>query len=272
MAVYDEIGIGYDATRRADPYITSRIIHYLDIDDEALYLDAGCGTGNYTVAIASQSKAVFFGIDESEQMIGTARKKSNAIHWAVGDVCSLPFEDNTFSGALCILAIHHFKDLNGAFSEVFRVLSRGWLVIFTSDKRQMEGYWLNEYFPEMMRNSTAKMPGITEVTLALQAAGFAGIVTEPYDVKPDLQDRFLYCGKHRPSMYFDPMIRRGSSGFARFADADEVAKGLERMSRDIASGRIDEVIESYGNDNGDYAFVVAEKARIPGEDRAIRDS
>lgn len=31
------------------------------------------------------------------------------------------------------------------------------------------------------------------------------------------------------------------------------------LSRDIANGRIDEVMASYRNDYGDYAFVVAEK-------------
>jgi ubiquinone/menaquinone biosynthesis C-methylase UbiE len=262
MAVYDEIGIGYDGTRKADPYITSRIIHYLDIDDEGLYLDVACGTGNYTVAIAARTRAAFHGIDVSEHMLGIARKKSREIQWSVGDVSSLPYRDDTFSGAMCILAIHHFKDLDGALREVFRVLSHGRLVIFTSDKKQMEGYWLNEYFPETMRKSTANMPGIEEVSLSLEAAGFEHIVTELYDVKPDLQDWFMYCGKHNPRMYFDPAIRMGSSGFASFGDEDEVERGLESLSRDIASGRINEVIESYRNENGDYAFIVADKSHV----------
>jgi ubiquinone/menaquinone biosynthesis C-methylase UbiE len=259
MAVYDEIGTGYDATRKADPYITSRVIHYLDVDDEGPYLDAACGTGNYTIAIASRTGAAFHGIDESEHMIGTARNKSQSIQWSIGDVGSLPYEDNAFSGAICILAIHHFRDLYGAFEQLFRVLSRGRLVIFTSDKKQMEGYWLNEYFPEMMRRSTAIMPGIEEVSLALETTGFENIVTEKYDVRPDLQDWFLYCGKHEPRMYFDPVIRKGSSAFASFAKRDEVERGLTRLSRDIEGGRINEVIESYRNEDGDYLFLAAEK-------------
>jgi hypothetical protein len=36
-------------------------------------------------------------------------------------------------------------------------------------------------------------------------------------------------------------------------------RGLERLSQDIATGRIAEVIESYRNDNGDYLFIAAEK-------------
>ena len=267
MADYDEIGIGYDQTRRADPHIVSRIVHHLDIRDEGLYLDVACGTGNYTVAAAGLTGAAFCGIDVSEHMIGTARKKSREIQWSVGDVCAMPYRDSTFSGALCILAVHHFEDLDGALNEVFRVMDRGRLVIFTSDRQQMEGYWLNEYCPETMCRSTANMPDIAEVSHSLARAGFENIVTELYEVQPDLQDWFMYCGKHRPEMYLDPTIRKGSSGFAKFADRDEVTRGLERLSRDIESGRIDEVIASYDNDHGDYAFLVAEKAELKGEGR-----
>jgi ubiquinone/menaquinone biosynthesis C-methylase UbiE len=259
MAKYDEIGTGYDDTRKADPYIASRIIHYLDVEDGDLCLDVACGTGNYTVAVASQTNAAFCGIDESKYMIEIARNKSPSIQWTIGDVNSMPFKDGHFYRAMCVLAIHHFKDLERALNEVFRVLSRGRFVIFTSDKKQMEGYWLNEYFPEMMRASTAKMPDIEEVSLALKTAGFEDIVTEIYEVKTDLQDWFLYCGKHRPEMYLNPDIRKGSSGFAIFANRGEVEKGLERLSVDIESGMIKEIIESYRNDNGDYLFIAAEK-------------
>ena len=259
MAKYDEIGVGYDDTRKADPYIASRIIHHLDVRDQGPYLDVACGTGNYTIEIAAKTNASFEGIDQSEHMIDIARSKDSSISWSVCDAESLPFEDGRFSGATCILAIHHFNDLERAMSEVYRVLSRGRLVIFTAGRKQMEGYWLNEYFPEMMRASTAYMPDIEEVSHALRAAGFEDIVMETYEVKPDLQDWFLYCGKHRPEMYLDPNIRKGASGFALFANRDEVERGLERLSSDIESGRITEVIESYRNDDGDYLFISTEK-------------
>ena len=109
------------------------------------------------------------------------------------------------------------------------------------------------------------MPNIAEVRLALESAGFERIITELYDVKPDLQDWFMYCGKHKPEVYFDPVIRKGSSGFASFSNRDEVERGLERLSRDMASGRINEMMASYRNNYGDYALVVAEKVGIRGE-------
>lgn len=259
MAIYDEIGTEYDYTRKSDPYITSRLFELLKVNDEGLYLDAGCGTGNYTVALASLTKAAFYGIDESRRMIETARKKSQGIHWSIGDITSMPYEDNKFSGAVCVLAIHHFKNLAEASAQIFRVLSHGRLVIFTSDKKQMEGYWLNEYFPKTMEASTTVMPGIDEVVHVLQTAGFKNILTEKYFVRPDLQDWFMYCGKHNPEMYLDPAIRKGSSGFAAFGDEGEVEAGLKRLSIDIQTGEIEQIIESYRNEDGDYLFMAGEK-------------
>ena len=50
--VYDRIGAGYDRTRRADSYIVERIAGHLSLQDNGMYLDVACGTGNYTGALA----------------------------------------------------------------------------------------------------------------------------------------------------------------------------------------------------------------------------
>ena len=41
---YDTIGVGYDVTRRADPYIAGRLAHHLAIGAESTYLDVACGS------------------------------------------------------------------------------------------------------------------------------------------------------------------------------------------------------------------------------------
>jgi len=51
MALYDRIGVGYDDTRQADPYLRSRLIHHLRPSPSGRYLDIGSGTGNYTFAM-----------------------------------------------------------------------------------------------------------------------------------------------------------------------------------------------------------------------------
>ena len=169
----------------------------------------------------------------------------------------MPFRDNSFDGAICTMALHHLASLLPVFRETFRVIARGRLVIFTATAEQMRGYWLNEYFPVAMSRSTTQMPSLDVVLDSLTGAGFTLECTEKYDVLPDLQDLFLYAGKERPEFYLDEEMRRGISTFSTLSDPEELAAGCQRLSRDVASGRINEVAESYRNDGGDYIFVVA---------------
>jgi ubiquinone/menaquinone biosynthesis C-methylase UbiE len=256
--LYDQIGTRYDATRRADPFLVTRLIEHLHLELPGTYLDMACGTGNYTVAVAQAGVRVH-GIDQSSRMIAAARQKSRVATWHIGNVEAVPFRDGAFSGVMCTLAIHHFKALQPAFQEAFRVLAQGRFVLFTSTAEQMRGYWLNAYFPAAMARSIVQMPGLQAIGQALRQSGFASMHTEPYEVQTDLQDLFLYSGKHRPEMYLDPHVRAGISTFAVLAEASEVEEGCRKLSQDMASGRIAEVIASYQQAQGDYLFVVAEK-------------
>jgi ubiquinone/menaquinone biosynthesis C-methylase UbiE len=258
--LYDRIGTSYDVTRRADPYLVERLRRHLDADPAGAYLDLACGTGNYTVAVAQTGLRVH-GIDRAPRMIGAAQAKSRAIAWHIGNVEALPFRDGLFSGVICTLAIHHFQALQPAFQEAFRVLAQGRVVLFTSTAEQMHGYWLNDYFPTAMARSIAQMPSRSAIVQALEQSGFATVYTEPYEVRRDLQDFFLYGGKHRPEMYLDPGVRAGISTFAALADPAEVEDGCWKLSQDIASGRIVEAIAGYQHAQGDYLFAVGEKER-----------
>lgn len=256
--LYDAIGIDYDLTRRPDPYITSRLAHHLAVHDQGTYLDVACGTGNYTTALAERS-GLWIGIDQSQRMIRAARQKSPHPTWCQADAAALPFGDGTFDGAICTLAIHHFRALTPAFSEAYRVMSGGRFVVFTTTPEQTRGYWLNEYFPSAMERSASVMPPLQDVTSALVEAGFQLSCTEPYEVQPDLQDFFLYSGKHRPEIYLSESVWRGISSFALYADSSEIKAGSERLRADIASGRIANVMEAYRHGQGDYLFVVTSK-------------
>lgn len=254
MALYDKIGSGYDITRKADPYITSRLLFHLHPVPGRRYLDLACGSGNYTIAL-KESRIDVCGIDISGQMLSLARQKDPSNNWVRGDAEVLPFPDNSFAGVTCILAIHHFKNLQRALKEAFRVVTER-MVIFTATAEQMESYWVNEYFPEAMRKSIEQMPSQKTVEEALKGAGFNQVIWEPYEIKNDLQDWFLYSGKHRPEMYLDPKTRLGISTFASLADADEIKKGCEILAADIGSGKIHQVMKSYASRIGDYMFVV----------------
>jgi len=258
MAIYEQIGKSYDLTRRADPEIVARLAVHLQIKSNSSYLDVGCGTGNYTLALAKYG-GIWHGLDQSKEMIDAATNKSNIVAWQVAEAESLPYPDGTFSGVLCTLAIHHFAALTPAFREIYRVLAAGRFVLFTATPKQMSKYWLVEYFPEAIHQSAEQMPSLEKVRYALDEAGFNSVNIEPYSISENLQDLFLYSGKYRPEIYLDENVRSGISTFALLASADEIAAGCQRLAADINTGRITEIVKKYENNHGDYLFVIADK-------------
>ena len=258
-AKYDHIGSDYNNTRQADPYLVSRLFDHLKPDPAGKYLDIGCGTGNYTIAI--QKKGVdFIGIDPSESMLEKARQRNRQITWKQGTAEKTELPAESVDGIIASLTIHHWENLNVAFAELFRVLKPGGrIVIFTSTPDQMQGYWLRHYFPRMLTESMVQMPSLESTVAAMESAGFTILHTEPYSVRSDLRDLFLYSGKYDPELYFKQEVRSGISSFSALANAEEVAAGLKQLRKDIDNRKVDQVMKSFENKGGDYLFVVGQK-------------
>ena len=258
MALYDRIGVGYDTTRQADPYLLSRLIHHLRPDSKGRYLDLGSGTGNYTIAM-HRAGVPICGLELSPTMLKRAKEKDPAVAWHNGSAEAIPFRSESFDGATCTFVHHHIADPIVAFRDVRRVLKpSARLVILNGTAEQLRHYWLNEYFPLALAKANAPYERFEAVEM-LKLAGFSIECEEKYEVRPDLKDMFLYCGKNRPEMYLDPAIRSGISTFADAPDAGEIERGVKRLADDIASGRIAGVMRSYAYDGGDYMFTVAVK-------------
>ena len=259
LPAYNEIGLDYNSFRCADEFLAMRLRHFLSPIENENYLDTGCGTGNYTCALASDEYK-FYGIDPSELMLKNARRRNCDVIWKNGYAENLPFEDGFFAGAIASLTIHHWKNLPKAFSEISRVLNeKGNFVLFTALPEQTANYWLVNYFPKMIQDSVEQLPSLSAIENALTAANLRIEKTENYFVRDDLQDHFLYCGKNRPELYLCEDIRGGISSFSSLANKDEVENGLEKLAFDIREGKISEIIENYENDKGDYIFIVIKK-------------
>ncbi len=257
--LYNSIGTGYNTTRRADAHIAERIYDHLAPEKKGLYLDIGCGTGNYTIAL-SEMGLNMFGVDPSEKMLQEATSRSNNISWLVGMAESLPLPHSMFDGIAGMLTIHHWTDLDTAFKELDRVLKRnGRIVFFTATPEQMTGYWLRHYFPKMMEKSGVQMPPLEKIAAAAAKAGLETAGTEKYFVSDDLQDSFLYIGKNNPELYFDEVVRNGISSFAALSNKDEVQAGLTQLRTDIDNGAFPAIKEQYENELGDYLFVTLQK-------------
>jgi SAM-dependent methyltransferase len=258
-AKYNKIGINYNQTRKADPYLTKQLLKHLNPNKNGLYLDIGCGTGNYTYALQDKGFK-FIGVDPSIEMLQKARAKNQNIKWQIGTAEKSDLPQQSIDGIVGTLTIHHWSNLARAFSELAYILKpKGKIVIFTSTPQQMKVYWLNHYFPKMLEDSMIQMPTYKAVEEAMTSARLKITSTETYNIKPDLQDQFLYCGKQNPELYFDESIRHGISSFSALAHKDEVENGLAALRNDIDSGKINEIIKSYQNNLGDYLYIIGEK-------------
>ena len=256
---YDIIGTDYNSTRKADPVIADRLYYLLNPDSDKLYLDIGCGTGNYTIALAERGLR-FYGVDPSEIMLKVARSGNQKIKWLLGSAEQIPASDNIFDGVIAILTVHHWADIKQSLKDIYRVLKKsGKIVFFTSTPEQMKGYWLNHYFPKMLRSSIIKMPSFDLLNDVSTSAGFEIISTEKYSIKDDLQDHFLYVGKNKPELYFIKKIREGISSFSVLGYEKEVAQGLLKLHSDIKNGAFEAIKIHYDNNLGDYLFITLEK-------------
>ena len=259
--LYDHIRLGYNSTRKADSFITERLFQLLAPRSNNLYLDIGCGTGNYTIALANKGLR-FYGLEPSEEMLSTARQKNDEINWLRGNAEKIPLIDNVFDGAIATLTIHHWVNLKKAFKEIARVVKPGGpVIIFTALPEQMQYFWLNYYFPMMLRNSITQMPGYYEIEAAALEADLSIKKTESYFIQDNLEDHFLYVGKNRPELYFNEYVRKGISSFAALANKDEVEAGLSSLAADLANNEFNTVKEIYESHLGDYIFITLQNKR-----------
>ena len=93
-------------------------------------LDAGCGTGVFTIDYLAAGAEVV-GLDISQPMLDTATRKAagypfQAVH---GDMERLPFADDSFDKAVSVTALEFVADGAGTLAELFRVTKPGGVVV-----------------------------------------------------------------------------------------------------------------------------------------------
>ena len=216
-AWYDRIGVDYARLRKPDRRIAATI-------DQALgpagtVLNVGAGAGSYEPA-GRQVTA----IEPSAEMIRQRGASTAAV--VQGRAESLPFADDSFDASMAILTIHHWTDQRKGLVEMRRV-TRGPIVLLTFDPAH-RGFWLADYFPQLLTLDDAQMPKMTDYERWL---GPVQISTVP--VPHDCTDGFLYAYWRRPAAYLDPRARAAMSSFWAL---DGITEGLSRLTRDLDTG------------------------------------
>ena len=114
-------------------------------------VDVGCGPGYLIAVIARTFPSLrITGSDISAEMLKSAAQNLSAqgygdrVSFKVGNVQSLPFEDNSIDFLISTLSLHHWSDPAKAFREVQRVLKPGGQCLIFDLRRDCRRafYWL----------------------------------------------------------------------------------------------------------------------------------
>jgi SAM-dependent methyltransferase len=140
---YDRIAEGYLA-RRGDER-PERDRPYLDrvtegLDGEARVLDLGCGAGIPVAAYLSERFRVV-GLDISRHQLSLARGNVRGGTFLLGDMCSLPFQPESFDAVVALYSIFHVprEEHEALLGRVRDVLRPGRRLLATMGKGDWEG-------------------------------------------------------------------------------------------------------------------------------------
>jgi len=218
MELYDTIGRGYRRRRRQDPRIAARIFQALD--GAASVVNVGAGTGSY-----EPRDCALVAVEPSLVMI--RQREASAAPAVRASASGLPFRDATFDASLAVLTIHHWSDLERGLGELRRV-ARERVVILTCDPSVIGGFWLTDYFPEIVEIDRRTMPSLSILGAHL---GHMEVLDVP--IPHDCRDGFLGAYWRRPQAYLDAGTRSAISTFSKLRD---VERGLAELRRDLESG------------------------------------
>jgi ubiquinone/menaquinone biosynthesis C-methylase UbiE len=120
------------------PLYLDELIQKISIGADTYILDIGSGVGGPAIYIAQKTGCRIMGIDISHVGVEWARKfasdsgLSNRATFHLGDAMEIPFPDGTFNMAISINVMNVFKDKEGLFRQVIRVLKPDGIFAFLS--------------------------------------------------------------------------------------------------------------------------------------------
>lgn len=156
---------------------TDRLLKQLNFTERHHVLDVGCGLGGASRFIADRYRSRVTGIDLSQEYIDTGVALcrwvglDGRISLRQGSALDMPFDTESFDGALQLHVGMNIGDKNALFREVFRVLRPG-AVFGVYDIMRMKDGELTYPVPWASDTGTSKLATTDDYRKALQSAGF----------------------------------------------------------------------------------------------------
>ena len=210
---------GYEAFMgRWSQRLAAPFLDFSGVPSQGRVLDAGCGTGSLTLALAARSDlAAIEALDFEENFVTALRKRSTdpRIRAQQGDVCALPYGDREFDGIYSLLVLHFVSDPHRAVQEMRRVLRPGATASATVWANGGIASWrlfweaIRTLEPEALPVAKRPMTDEGELRTVFERAGFADVSDTMLTIRMDYVDfdDFWY-----------PMVY-GQGTFGRFFDA-----------------------------------------------------
>lgn len=223
---YNQIATKYSRYRRVHPEVLKNLLEVSGIDQNAVVLEVGCGTGNYSLAIDELTGCVCWGIDPSKAMLAQARSRSTAVNFQPGRAESLDFPAGYFDLVFSVDVIHHVCDRARYFQEACQVLKPGGQICTVTDSEWIIRHRqpLSVYFPETVDPELKRYPSIAQLRELMVAAGFNHIVETMVEWAYALTDIRAYRDKAFSTLY---LISKTA-----------FQCGLARMEQDLQKGSI----------------------------------
>jgi len=212
-------------------------------------LDAGCGTGNYTLALLNDVGKIL-ALDGNKAMLQETERKLRESPFdnyelKHGMLPKLPIEDASVDGIMINQVIHHLDcdEEHAVFrefcSEARRVLKDGGhFVINTCDHRQLrEAYWYGEFIPIAVERVAKRYPPVEFIMTTLSENGFS-------ELRQTVPVEELFFGES----YFDlngpskEEWRNGDSLWSLLSE-EELGSALGVYNRARSDGKLPGVLE-----------------------------
>lgn len=156
-------------------------------------LDVGCGTGSYSIPLASRFSLRLTGIDASPEMLDQARGKLPDGNWVNQDF--MEWNPPThYDIILMVYVIHLFRDWRAAVNRAVNMLNpNGVLMIVTDDHSDLRRSFVHMYVPRVLEIDLARFPKVEdllhELDIVRLSTKLRSIVTErEYRTPSDIEN------------------------------------------------------------------------------------
>lgn len=181
-ADYDKIASFYDQGRTISD---QNIDLWLDLIKElskvssgARVLDLGCGTGRFTIPMATKLRFNVTGADSSREMLAKAKEKQGAdiVTWDYQDAGHLTYPNDSFDLVFASHLLHHVDSPLRVLRECRRVLrSSGAILVRYGPVEQIRNDVEHTFFPETLAIDENRTPTLDIVESWLKGFGFVEV-------------------------------------------------------------------------------------------------